>query len=396
MAETNDDRLEGRLPWLYLGVIFALFGGFALWAFAQSDPEIQTATPRTTTTLDVTTVVASATPVDLELAIDATQVTLIGAVPDETTRITLMGLANARYANGTVVDEMTIDGDVALAGGQVRVTGSTEVGDVEPEGLQADIAAVLGLVAGDVALEREQVFVPPADTRISLDRDAISFVGEVPDQTAFDALVQPAIDLWGDGRVDSSELRIGLTTLEGAVVTVDGTIDAGDVRVQNYEAALAQNFPGLTVDRATLVIDTGAEALGRLEQRLRELVAANPILFELGSAEISPESDATLQLVAQAISATPGIKVQVVGHTDDQGPESINQTLSEDRAGQVQSRLITLGVPIDQFLLPRGAGESEPIADNSTEEGQAQNRRIAFEFEGAADVVADDGASDDG
>ncbi len=392
MAETNDDRLEGRLAWLYLGVIFALFGGFALWAFAQTDGEVQTATPRTTTTLDTTTVVASAAPVDLELAIDGTQVTLIGVVPDEATRTTLMGLANARYASGTVVDQMTV-GDVALAGGQVRVTGSTEVGDAEPEGLQADIAAVLGLVAGDVALEREQVFVPPADTRISLDRDAISFVGEVPDQAAFDALVQPAIDLWGDGRVDSSELRIGLTTLEGAVVTVDGTIDAGDVRVQNYEAALAQNFPGLTVDRATLVIDTGADALGRLEQRLRELVAANPILFELGSAEISPESDATLQLVAQAISATPGIKVQVVGHTDDQGPESINQTLSEDRAGQVQSRLITLGVPIDQFLLPRGAGESEPIADNSTEEGQAQNRRIAFEFEGAADVVAD---GDDG
>ncbi len=391
-----EDRIDGRIGWIYLGVLALVFGAVAAWAFSSGDDDLVTATPRSTTTLAVDTEAPVGEVVEILLVVDGPAVTLQGAVPDTDTRDLVRDLAVARYGEDAVIDELQVQPTRVLEGGAVSVTGITDVGDDEPQGLQADIAAVLRLVAGDVDLELNQVVVPPADIRIGLDRDAITFAGEVPDQAAFDALVQPAVVQWGDGRVDSSGLSIGMTTLEDATVTIEGTIDAGDIRVQDYEASLGAAFPTVVVDRTTLAVDTSAEALGRLEGRLRELVAANPILFELGSAEISPESDETLQRVAAAIAATPGIQVQVVGHTDDQGPESINQQLSEERAGAVQSRLITLGIPPDQFLLPRGAGESEPIADNSTEEGQAQNRRIAFEFEGAVDAPADDADADEG
>ena len=87
---------------------------------------------------------------------------------------------------------------------------------------------------------------------------------------------------------------------------------------------------------------------------------------------------------AAAINAAPGISVEVVGHTDDQGAAGANQELSEARAQAVLDRLVELGVDADR-LAARGAGEDEPVDDNETAEGRAANRRIAFEFEGAAD-----------
>ena len=172
------------------------------------------------------------------------------------------------------------------------------------------------------------------------------------------------------------------TTLAGATFGISGLVDAGDTRAVDFQGTVLAFFGGSNADTSGLVVDTSPEALARLEDRLRAEVASEPILFAAGQATIDPASDAILVRLAEAINAAPGIDVEVVGHTDGEGAVEINQEISERRAQAVVDRLIELGVdPIR--LRARGAGESEPIADNETEEGRALNRRIACEFDGA-------------
>jgi len=101
------------------------------------------------------------------------------------------------------------------------------------------------------------------------------------------------------------------------------------------------------------------------------------LLFETGSATLKPESRAQLRNVAEVLKAYPSVSVKIGGYTDNQGDPASNQQLSRDRAASVVSELIVLGVAPER-LEAEGYGEQHPVADNSTEAGRAQNRRIAL------------------
>jgi outer membrane protein OmpA-like peptidoglycan-associated protein len=71
------------------------------------------------------------------------------------------------------------------------------------------------------------------------------------------------------------------------------------------------------------------------------------------------------------------LNFSVEGHTDSDGDEALNQTLSEQRAKAVMDRLISMGISANR-LKSAGWGESKPLADNGTAEGKANNRRVEF------------------
>ena len=75
----------------------------------------------------------------------------------------------------------------------------------------------------------------------------------------------------------------------------------------------------------------------------------------------------------------PDIKINIIGHTDNEGDERDNLILSRDRAKAVRDYLISKNVSEDR-LDSEGMGESQPIADNETEEGKQINRRVEFEI----------------
>ena len=75
------------------------------------------------------------------------------------------------------------------------------------------------------------------------------------------------------------------------------------------------------------------------------------------------------------ILKTSGQRVQIAGHTDNSGSATTNSNLSQSRAMAVRAYLVNKGVPAAQ-MTARGYGSKEPIADNSTEEGKALNRRV--------------------
>jgi outer membrane protein OmpA-like peptidoglycan-associated protein len=97
--------------------------------------------------------------------------------------------------------------------------------------------------------------------------------------------------------------------------------------------------------------------------------------FFTGETRITPESVPTVAELVTILKAYPDAEVRLEGHTDSQGDAAANQTLSEQRAAAIQSYLLTQGVAAAR-MSTAGFGQTKPMADNATEEGRAQNRRL--------------------
>jgi OmpA-OmpF porin, OOP family len=104
-------------------------------------------------------------------------------------------------------------------------------------------------------------------------------------------------------------------------------------------------------------------------------VAVYGIHFNTGKADILPDSESTLNEIVKLMQQDAALKVRVEGHTDNQGNASANQALSEKRAQSVVAWLTAHGVAAAR-LTAKGFGQTKPVADNSTEEGRAKNRRV--------------------
>lgn len=103
----------------------------------------------------------------------------------------------------------------------------------------------------------------------------------------------------------------------------------------------------------------------------------NNILFVSGKADLKPESMEEIKKVADYMKKNPNVRFEVQGHCDNQGSDKVNDPLSQQRAEAVVKELVKLGC--DEFNLRAvGKGSHEPVADNSTEAGRAQNRRVEF------------------
>jgi len=99
------------------------------------------------------------------------------------------------------------------------------------------------------------------------------------------------------------------------------------------------------------------------------------ILFATNSSTLNAASKTSLTQFANSLKANPDTDVQIFGHTDSTGNDQINIPLSKQRAGSVDSFLQTQGIASSR-LETDGYGSSQPVADNSTKAGQAQNRRV--------------------
>jgi outer membrane protein OmpA-like peptidoglycan-associated protein len=102
--------------------------------------------------------------------------------------------------------------------------------------------------------------------------------------------------------------------------------------------------------------------------------ALNNILFELDESTLRPESEKELALLFRMLVDAPKLQATIIGHTDNQGNRSYNQSLSEARAEAVLKWLIAKGIPSER-LQSEGRGMDEPISSNDTERGRALNRR---------------------
>lgn len=103
------------------------------------------------------------------------------------------------------------------------------------------------------------------------------------------------------------------------------------------------------------------------------------VSFEFDKARLTANAKTILDSVSEAMKSAPNLRVEVGGHTDARGSDEYNQRLSEKRAASVVAYLAGHGVGADR-MQARGYGESEPIADNETDEGRELNRRVELKI----------------
>lgn len=173
--------------------------------------------------------------------------------------------------------------------------------------------------------------------------------------------------------INKSRLRMWVN--EKKVVDVPKLVTEGKA---NY----LKLFPRAFKDgQEQLIISNLKIASGGLDLRKRLIeegsFSTTGILFDSGSATIKAESGGVLKSIAQVIG-DDGMNIKIIGHTDSDGEEANNLDLSMRRAHAVKQVLVnTYGIDAARIETD-GKGESEPIADNTTSEGKAQNRRVEF------------------
>lgn len=145
-------------------------------------------------------------------------------------------------------------------------------------------------------------------------------------------------------------------------VSAEGYLMHSQNEVWNREEQQNSSWEPLTVDIALHPIASG------------ERIALNNVFFETGKWEILSESAYELGKVVELLNQNPKLRVELGGHTDNVGKPEANQRLSEQRAKAVYEYLISKGIAAER-LSYKGYGETQPVADNGTEEGRAKNRR---------------------
>ena len=170
------------------------------------------------------------------------------------------------------------------------------------------------------------------------------------------------------GRLASDDLKVAATRVAQAQSSVVGVENLIVVPAPIVEEVVPEDeSPDLPANQADLL----------LQARLSAAAARTPIQFGSGGDRITEDSVPTLELIAEFLVANPSVRVQIIGHTDSDGEEDANLTLSRIRAEAVRAQLIARGVEAER-LTPLGMGEYDPVADNVTREGKARNRRIEF------------------
>ena len=135
---------------------------------------------------------------------------------------------------------------------------------------------------------------------------------------------------------------------------------------------------------------TGALIGRRMDKQKKELEAIeganNGILFATNKSELSPASREALTKFATSLKNSPDTDVTIYGHTDNTGTRAVNERISKERADAVANFLVGQGISRSR-LTTEGLAFDQPVADNSTAEGRAQNRRVEIYITANADMI---------
>jgi outer membrane protein OmpA-like peptidoglycan-associated protein len=160
------------------------------------------------------------------------------------------------------------------------------------------------------------------------------------------------------------------------------------------QAAMAKAQAAAANQQAASAQESAEQVREKLREQLNSVLATtesarglivnmSDVLFDTGKYTLKPATQISLAKVAGILEAYPGLKVQVEGYTDSVGGDAYNQTLSENRANAVMNFLVSQGVN-QANISAQGYGKADPVADNSTAAGRAQNRRVNLVVSGDA------------
>lgn len=168
---------------------------------------------------------------------------------------------------------------------------------------------------------------------------------------------------------DNLQLR-GMSHQEDTLAEVSGFLAAKLGEAESYELAVTYEEPPAPKDQPLSAELCAAQLTGAQ-------ASSGKIGFEPGSATVATGSSVVLDHIAAILEKCGPIRLEIQGHTDSQGREGMNQTLSQARAQSILNELRARRIRTSAFIAT-GYGESQPIATNDSEEGREANRRIEF------------------
>jgi outer membrane protein OmpA-like peptidoglycan-associated protein len=182
-----------------------------------------------------------------------------------------------------------------------------------------------------------------------------------------------------------------LAAEQQAAARAKADADRAEAEARAAKARDAQQAAEQSAQQATQQAEQVRE---RLRQQLNQvlqttetarglIVNMSDVLFDFNKYTLKPEAREKLAKVSGILLAYPNLKVQVEGYTDNIGSDEYNQKLSEQRAGGVREYLVAQSVT-DENVTSKGFGKNDPVADNSTDKGRAQNRRVELVVSGGA------------
>jgi len=189
------------------------------------------------------------------------------------------------------------------------------------------------------------------------------------------------------GTVTSSEdgaplvATVSVTDAPEAISVSSGADGVYQLQVPSGTWTIKAEAPDYLPRSQPVVIPADQTVVVNLELRPAlvegQVLSFNNIYFDVGSATLKPESYGVLDGVVETLLDNPDATVRIAGHTDSDGSESFNQTLSEQRAQSVFTYLVNHGVSARR-LSTIGYGETAPVVPNTSSANKAQNRRIEF------------------
>ena len=293
-----------------------------------------------------------------------------GSVPDEATRDSLIEAAHdAGY--DTIIDNLDFEPTANPGNADIHVTGALQSG--ESNFHRAWLTGWTGGGVVNVDVQADEYPGSPIAISVVFDGSTVTLHGNTPDQAALDELVIAAIAWEGAAIVDATNLAAAPPEIDGyRLVQVTGTVDT-------EQAAGLTWLPSWAVRHDATYWDAGltVRPISAVETAANSLAFGDPIQFQPGSAQLTEASVAKLQAFAAVVVSERSVdqQIPITGHTDSQGQPARNLELSEQRAGIVRDVLVDAGVDHGAINVV-GKGDTEPVADNATVEGRAQNRRI--------------------
>jgi outer membrane protein OmpA-like peptidoglycan-associated protein len=185
------------------------------------------------------------------------------------------------------------------------------------------------------------------------------------------------------------DARLDARTREADKAHRQAAVAKSEAEAVRASAALSEANAAAAAADAAAVKDKLQQQIEQLEAEATDrglVLTLGNTLFATGRSDLNPGETASLDKLVVFLDEYPDRTVAVEGHTDDVGNAEMNQTLSQHRADSVRSYLMQHGIQ-SQRLTATGLGESQPIADNQSQSGRQQNRRVEVIIENPPSVV---------
>ncbi len=195
--------------------------------------------------------------------------------------------------------------------------------------------------------------------------------------------VSDNIDLTGLKADKDSKMLLDTTLRSVSVLenkdqfVVAATGNTNDAVLKSDDASL---LPATTKDTTVSIGKIISRDLYLVPIEVGQVVRLNNVFFDFDKVQLQEESFPELDRVAEFMMENPKVTIEIAGHTDAMGSEDYNLNLSGGRVASVRDYLVTRKQLDTNRIVIKSYGESVPIADNETEEGRAQNRRVEFKI----------------